>query len=166
MIDPTDKAILSLRLGELYAEANAYFKRNFPLPELTYRRSGRHAGTAFLQQNRINLNPVLLVHNRDAFIQDVLPHEVSHLLVYQLFGRVKPHGKEWQSVMRDVFHCAPETRHDFDLAPLNLRTAEYRCDCGPVALSIRRHNAVMRGQKQYKCRQCKQLLKPSNAVTP
>ncbi|MDC8830854.1 SprT family zinc-dependent metalloprotease [Alteromonas gilva] len=161
MIDSADKALLSQRLGELYTEANAYFKRHFPLPELTYRRSGRHAGTAFLQQNRINLNPVLLQHNRDAFIGDVLPHEVSHLLVFQLFGRVKPHGKEWQSVMREVFKCAPETRHDFDLSPLKLRTADYECACGPIALSIRRHNAVLRGQKQYICRQCRQQLKPA-----
>jgi len=159
LIDSADQALLSQRLGELYAGANAFFKRDFPLPTLTFRRSGRHAGTAFLQQNRINLNPVLFVHNRAAFLHDVLPHEVSHLLVFQLYGRVKPHGREWQSVMREVFECAPETRHDFDLSPLQLRTVEYMCGCGPVALSIRRHNAVKRGQKQYLCRQCKRQLK-------
>ncbi|GGF55715.1 SprT family zinc-dependent metalloprotease [Alteromonas lipolytica] len=158
MITISDKALLNDRLDALYAEADAYFNRSFKRPTLTFRRSGRHAGTAFLQQNRINLHPVLFKHNRDAYFNDVLPHEVSHLLVYTLYGRVKPHGKEWQATMLEVFGCQPETRHQFDLTPLNIPSVTYLCGCGEVELSIRRHNAVVKKQRQYQCRRCKQLL--------
>lgn len=160
MISSSDKTLLLNRLDSLYIEADTYFNRHFTRPDLTFRRSGRHAGTAFLQQNRINLHPVLFAHNRDAYFNDVLPHEVSHLLVYQLYGRVKPHGKEWQATMQHVFGCAAETRHQFDLTPLNIKSVSYQCGCGDIELSIRRHNAVVRGQRQYQCRRCKQVLKP------
>lgn len=160
MIKQSDKSDIALRLELLYARAELFFKRSFPRPLLTYRRSGKHAGTAFLQQNRINLHPTLFAHNREAYFTDVIPHEVSHLLVYRLYGRVKPHGKEWQAMMSEVFECQPNTRHSFDLAPLQLKTVEYRCECGPVALSIRRHNAVVRGKRQYLCRQCRTTLTP------
>ena len=161
MISASDKQLLNNRLEELYLGADSYFRRTFVRPTLSFRRSGRHAGTAFLQQNRINLHPVLFAHNQQAYFSDVLPHEVSHLLVYQLFGRVKPHGKEWQAMMQEVFNCAPETRHEFDLSPLNIPSVRYRCDCGEVELSIRRHNAVVRGQRQYQCRKCRQVLQPA-----
>ncbi len=158
MISQADKHAISDRLEQLYAKADSYFKKTFPRPLLTYRRSGKHAGTAFLQQNRINLHPTLFTHNKDAYFTDVIPHEVSHLLAYKLYGRVKPHGKEWQSIMADVFECAPNTRHSFDLTPLQLNTVTYTCSCGPVELSIRRHNAIVRGKRQYLCRQCRTTL--------
>ncbi|WP_370241411.1 SprT family zinc-dependent metalloprotease [Marisediminitalea sp.] len=154
MINELDKTDIERRLEDLYARAALYFNRSFPAPLVTYRRSGKHAGTAFLQQNRINLHPTLFAHNKEAYFSDVIPHEVSHLLVYQIHGRVKPHGIEWQSMMSDVFGCEPNTRHTFDLGPLQLKSFTYACACGPVELSVRRHNAVMRGKQQYMCLQC------------
>lgn len=155
------KDAANAELLRLYATANQYFSRTFPTATLTFRRSGKHAGTAFLQQNRINLNPVLFEQNQTAFFDDVLPHELSHLLVYQLYGRVKPHGKEWQAMMQTVFGRAPSTTHNFDLTPLGIKQFDYVCGCGPVTLSVRRHNKVQQGQ-QYSCRRCKQILRSAD----
>lgn len=158
MIPSEDKQQLSARLNELYVEAEAYFNCLIERPLLTFRRSGKHAGTAFLQQNRINLNPVLYLHNKVAFLNDVLPHEVSHLLSYQFYGPVKPHGREWQTIMQQVFRCAPNTTHNFDLAPLKLKSFTYQCICGEIELSTRRHHAILNQQRTYICKRCKQAL--------
>ena len=61
----------------------------------------------------------------DEFIRQVVPHELAHLIVYQMFGRVKPHGKEWQLVMNEIFKLPAYTCHQFDIKmckvkPLNI----------------------------------------------
>ncbi|MCU7554375.1 SprT family zinc-dependent metalloprotease [Alteromonas sp. ASW11-19] len=156
-VTQTARAAVMQRVAHLYNEAQQHFQRRFPLPEITYRRSGRNAGTAFLNQNRINLNGPLFTANQSAFLAEVVPHEVSHLLVWQLYGRVKPHGEQWQYVMETVFDTPATTTHQFDLAPLNISTYPYRCQCDVVQLSVRRHNKVLRGQR-YVCRRCNTSL--------
>ena len=105
----------------------------------------------------MNFHPLLFKDNIDAFLSDVVPHEVSHLLVWVLFGRVQPHGKEWQSIMRSVFNCTPNATHQFDVKRV-ARIFHYVCDCDTYALSTRRHNNILKGA-QYKCRKCQALLR-------
>ncbi|WP_268891641.1 SprT family zinc-dependent metalloprotease [Alteromonas sp. KUL106] len=138
-------------------QAEEYFSRPFPYPTITFRRSGRNAGTAFLQQNRLNFHPILYKENTRAFLDDVVPHEVSHLLTWILFGKVQPHGKEWQSIMIHVFGRKPDPTHQFDIKGVT-RSFHYRCECDSYALSTRRHNNILRGA-QYKCRKCSAPLR-------
>ncbi|KHT52531.1 hypothetical protein RJ41_11265 [Alteromonas marina] len=142
-----------------YEQAEQYFKRSFDRPTITFRRSGKNAGTAFLQQNRVNFHPLLFKDNVDAFLEDVIPHEVSHLLVWTLFGRVQPHGKEWRSIMLGVFKRSPSATHQFDVKQV-AKTFLYECNCDTYALSTRRHNKILKGA-QYRCRKCQSLLKAS-----
>lgn len=151
------RAAVTQRVAELYTQAQQHFQRHFPIPEITFRRSGKNAGTAFLNQNRINLNGPLFMANQRAFLDEVVPHEVSHLLVWQLYGRVKPHGRQWQYMMETVFTVPATTTHQFDLAPMDIATFPYECQCGLVQLSVRRHNKVLRGQR-YVCRRCNTSL--------
>ena len=85
------------RLREKLAQANLKLGRNYPEPKLSYTQRGTSAGTAWLESYEIRLNPVLLLENSEAFIEEVVPHELAHLLVWKHFGRVAPHGKEWIS---------------------------------------------------------------------
>ena len=75
-------------------KANRYFNKSFLPPIVNYDVKGMKAGVAYLQQNEIRLNPILLQENGDTFIQQVVLHELAHLLVYQQFERIQPHGKE------------------------------------------------------------------------
>ncbi|WP_414827685.1 SprT family zinc-dependent metalloprotease [Alteromonas sp. H39] len=156
-ISQSERVAVKQRVSDLYHHAEGYFSRAFATPEVTFRRSGRNAGTAFLNQNRINLNSALFMENRAAFFSEVIPHEISHLLVWQLYGRVKPHGKEWQHMMEQVFNTPASATHSFDLSPLNLKTFRYRCGCDVIDLSIRRHNKILKGQR-YLCKRCNNYL--------
>lgn len=72
------------------AKANASLNANYPEPKISFRQRGTTAGTAYLSQWEMRLNAVLLAENGQPFIDEVVPHELAHLLVYRQFGRVSP----------------------------------------------------------------------------
>ncbi|MGL4714077.1 MAG: SprT-like domain-containing protein, partial [Shewanella sp.] len=109
------------RIDVCYQEAEIALKRTFPRPVTQFSLRGKSAGTAHLQQNRLRFNPVLLRENSEAFLTDVVPHEICHLLCFQLFGKTKPHGKEWQSLMLTLFKVNPSTTHSFNIASVTSR---------------------------------------------
>lgn len=162
IVTPLQQTILD-KLEVDYQLAEQYFKTSFPRPVVQFTLRGKSAGTAHLQLNKLRFNPVLLEENISAFIDDVVPHEISHLICFQVFGRVKPHGVEWQSIMRRVYHRAPKTTHKLDTLSVRGKQFEYFCGCGSVQLSIRRHNNVVRGKSQYRCKTCQHMLQ-SNPV--
>jgi SprT protein len=144
-------------LDECLNIAQEKLQITIPEPTVYFNQRGKIAGSARLQINQIRLNPTLLKDNPDRFCQEVIPHELAHLIVFQLYGRARPHGKEWKNIMESVFNVPAQTRHDMDVSKVVGKTFNYRCQCGPVVLSIRRHNKVLRGQ-QYQCRACMQPL--------
>lgn len=158
------EALLLARVEACFAHAEAHLGRTFARPRSHCTMRGRAAGSARLQSWELRFNPALYQANQAAFLAEVVPHEVAHLLVYALWGegrgknRVLPHGSQWQSVMREVFGLEPKTTHSFDLAVLAQPTVPYRCHCQQHQLSIRRHNKVVRGEARYHCRRCKQPL--------
>ncbi|GJJ80306.1 SprT family zinc-dependent metalloprotease [Pasteurella canis] len=138
--------------------AEKHFKRTFPLPIVTYQVRGLKAGVAYLQSNEIRLNPVLLLENREEFISQVVPHELAHLIVYQVFGRVQPHGKEWREVMMTVFSLAPKVYHQFDITRVKGKTITYYCACREHQLTMRRHYNIQNKKTVYLCKDCKSKL--------
>ncbi|MGL5286794.1 MAG: SprT family zinc-dependent metalloprotease [Aeromonas sp.] len=158
--------LMTERVDACLTLAEQKLGRTFPRPRIRCDLRGRAAGTARLQSWELRFNPTLFAANQAAFLNEVVPHEVAHLLVYALWGsgrgarRVLPHGSQWQSVMREVFGLAPKVTHNFNLAPLAERTFPYRCACREHALSVRRHNKVRRGEARYHCRVCRSELLP------
>ncbi|WP_163934203.1 SprT family zinc-dependent metalloprotease [Paraferrimonas sp. SM1919] len=155
----TQEQILQIqtRIEICYQQAEQKLKRTFIRPQLELNGRGRIAGSANLTLNKLRLNPILFKHNQDEFMQEVIPHEICHLLCYQLFGRTRPHGVQWRSLMQGIFNLPGRATHSMDLAPLQQKSFAYQCKCGPVSLTIRRHNKVLKGA-QYLCRKCATVL--------
>ena len=139
-------------LRENLAQANLKLGRSYPEPKLVYQQRGTSAGTAWLESYEIRLNPVLLMENVEAFINEVVPHELAHLLA--------PHGKEWKWMMESVLGVPARRTHQFELQSVRRNTFPYRCQCQEHQLTIRRHNRVVRGEATYRCVHCGEPLVP------
>ncbi|MBJ3814195.1 SprT family zinc-dependent metalloprotease [Shimwellia pseudoproteus] len=142
--------------------ARDHLGNDFAEPAIIYQQRGMAAGTAWLERNEIRLNPVLLLENQQAFIDEVVPHELAHLLVWKTYGRVAPHGKEWKWMMETVLGVPARRTHQFETASVRPKSVPYRCRCQQHMLTIRRHNRVLRGESQYRCVHCGDILLPDN----
>lgn len=140
------------------SRAEHHFGEAYILPSVSLCQRGKIAGSAHLQKNMIKLNKKLFIQNQEAFAQQVIPHEVAHIVCFQKFGKVKPHGKEWQAIMRLVFNLDAEVTHKFNVANVGMQEFAYKCVCNTVMLSAIRHNKVQRGKQQYRCQKCKEVL--------
>ena len=157
MLTEKDKKALELQGEDYFIEAECFFNRAFERPTYLFNQRGKAAGTAHLQRNIIKINPTLFVNNREEFFQQVIPHEVAHLITFQLYGRTRPHGKEWQRVMEEVFKRPALTTHQLDIKEVVGKQFSYRCACTTHLLTIRRHNKVLKGS-EYRCKLCQSAL--------
>lgn len=159
MLTEEDKKALMLIGEDFFIEAECFFDRAFKRPTYLFNQRGKAAGTAHLQRNLIKINPILFIKNRDEFFKQVIPHEVAHLITFQLYGsNVRPHGKQWQAIMTEVFKCPADTTHQLDISEVAGKQFNYRCSCTTHQLTIRRHNKVLKGNN-YLCKRCQSVLK-------
>ncbi|MGL5948035.1 MAG: SprT family zinc-dependent metalloprotease [Aeromonas sp.] len=153
---------LLARTEACWQQAERYFACAFPRAAIRLDVRGRAAGLAYLDRWALRFNPTLYAANQTEFLAHVVPHEVAHLIVHALYrGRVpraRPHGPEWQAVMRQVFDCTPARTHTFSVPKRTMHTVNYHCACQTHALGIRRHNRIVRGEARYLCKQCQQPL--------
>ena len=82
----------------------------------------------------IRFNPYVFAKYWRENLADTVPHEVAHYVSDVLFDPryIKPHGREWQSIMR-FFGVEPKTRCYFDLSDIppapRGRVACCHCHC-------------------------------------
>ncbi|MCV2402789.1 SprT family zinc-dependent metalloprotease [Marinomonas sp. C2222] len=157
-IDPLrDLKLIEDQVDLCVAQANAFFETKFTPPSCNFRQKGRAAGTAHLQKNEVRFNPFMYQQDPASFIETVVPHEVAHIIIFQIYGsKVKPHGKEWQAMMMKVYGLKPDRTHQFD-TPLPKESYEYHCSCECYQFSKQRHNRAQKGV-EYICKICKTTL--------
>ena len=131
-----------------------------PSPDVWYDLRGRSAGQAHYGRGGLRFNMTLYAEQPDAFLMDVVPHEMAHWVVHHVHpGRVRPHGVQWQRVMIEVFDRPPSVTHHFDTSRASPAPFAYLCGCRRHYFTRRRHNNARRGSR-YRCRECGQTLRP------
>ncbi|KAF1069709.1 MAG: Protein SprT [Pseudomonas citronellolis] len=158
---------LRARVEACYQQAEGFFQQRFPRPEVSLKLRGQKAGVAHLDENLLRFNPQLYRENRDHFLKQTVAHEVAHLIAHQMFGpRIRPHGEEWQLIMRGVYGLPPDRCHTYEITRRRTTRYIYRCRCEENAdfpFSSQRHNLVAQGRRYY-CRRCRTTLVFSGEV--
>lgn len=154
----TDKKALVAEGEACFTLAERFFNRTFKRAEYLFNQRGKAAGSAHLQHNLIKFNPILFHQNKSTFFDQVIPHEVAHLVVFQTYGKVRPHGIEWQHIMKAIFKIPALTTHNLNINAVVGKQFDYACPCRQHKLTIRRHNKVLKGER-YLCRYCNGFLK-------
>ncbi len=146
-------------------EAEHHWQLPFEPLEIRFDLRGRSAGQYRSHPKPcIRFNADMAAAQFEAYCRQTPGHEVAHHVVFRLYPgvRVRPHGPEWQAVMRS-FGLDPRRCHDFDMDSIpqrRQRRFRYRCGCREHELSATRHNRVLRGAATYHCRQCARPLQP------
>lgn len=169
---PNDEIATALQLvfeqaNQCFATADAFFGTTFKRSTCNLKQRGKAAGTAHLQKNELRFNYFMYQQNPAEFLSSVVPHEVAHIVVYQIYGNsVKPHGKEWQAVMFRVFGIRPNRTHTFDVPPQK-NSYEYHCSCQKHHFSKQRHTRAQKGT-EYICKKCRcslQFMSKKTTIT-
>jgi len=147
--------------------ANEKYCLNLISPRVSFKLKGRTAGKACISANEVRYNAVLLEENGEAFLKRTVPHEVAHIVAHKLADRdfiyrIKPHGEEWEAVMRD-FGLNSSRCHRYDTT--NSRQPrkrsevfEYKCSCRTFKFTIIRHRRVLKGAR-YTCKSCRSVCR-------
>lgn len=110
----------------------------------------------------LRFNQQLLEHYGERFIRETVGHEVCHFVVFELYGKkARPHGNEWQYLMKQVLGQNPTVTHSYDVESAVKRPKfDYSCACPDKThkLGAIRHQRVIAKQASYLCRACKQSL--------
>lgn len=138
--------------------------RRLPVPAVSFDLRGRAAGQAVFarrrRDTRIRINAALLASHPREMLEDTVPHEVAHVVIFRLYGRrAKPHGQEWKALMR-AFGVDPAPCHSLPTEPARtLKRFRYECACDePAWLTSIRHNRAQQGT-DYVCRRCGETLR-------
>lgn len=152
--------------------AEKHFGIKIKFPNVVYKKRGTVAGVAKHYMWEIDLNPVLLMENLDEMINDTVPHELAHLIDYQLHpenfasGRItmtrsgryrrekrSVHGPTWKNIMI-VLGVDPSRTHNMDTTNSRVKKGPkhvYVCKtCGTVMeLGDKRHAKMQAGAKYW-----------------
>ena len=132
-------------------------------PVIQYSKRGTTAGTATYSSNSVNFNMGIYNENVETFLSTTVPHEVAHLISYQVFGRDGTgHGRNWKFIMEHVFGVAAKRCHSYNVAHHKTRKVRrdwvYQCKCRTHNLSTIKHNKFQEGRSSYRCIHCRSTL--------
>lgn len=155
------------QLTDKIAIAESRYGISIKQPTVTYTKRGTTAGTANYRTWVIDLNPILLNENVEEMIGDTVPHELAHLIDYQLYpenfdvryGQKRSlHGPTWKSIMV-ALGCSPDRCHNMDTSRAKVRRKAqytYVCDgCGnELTMGPVRHKKEQARPGTYTARCC------------
>jgi SprT protein len=159
-----EKALAAVRRAE--RRARVFYAIKLPEASLDFSLRGRCAGQAVVERTgatRLRINLQLLRENLDDYLIQTVPHEISHLVVNwqarNKRSKPRPHGTEWQAVMRDCFGLEAKRCHSYRTTPARVvpRPFLYACSCREHLLTSIMHNKIGLSY-QALCKACRTPL--------
>lgn len=161
----SQKSAVYNRVDHFVDLANAEYGHNMSSPHIRFDKRGTCGGTADSNLMELNFNAGLMLDNWDEYMNQVVPHEVAHLVKAHVFGSnrkgrmMSSHGGYWKQVMR-VFGIEPDRCHSMDTSKFKqfkspVKKFMYVCEgCQKeIVLTAVRHNRLVRGTHNYQhCR--------------
>lgn len=180
-ISAEDKYKITKKVEELHQKAKTIFPNlgNWTRPSWDAKVVGTTGGLAYLLRNRISLNAGLFNRNKDEFYNNVIPHEIAHLIAYMLY-KDRGHGEAWRNTMQKLGY-SPSRCHSMDVKEVKrtvtLQRWVYKCGCRennmhylPEARHLElKHGKVgkdgKRIEQNQRCSKCRGLLISQNSKT-
>lgn len=147
--------------SEIYAkidETFSFFEKQFDMrfrrPVVLFDLKGHTAGYANYRDNTIRLNTDLVATHYDQILNQIVPHEVCHLICHAIDPKAKSHGWKWQTLMQ-ALGLKPNRCHTLETraARIKSRPYHYRCDCQDHWLTLTLHRRICAGQYR-RCKNC------------
>lgn len=170
MVNTEIKTRIEDKILEVLLKAQEIYKRPFNLPTIEYRQMGRTAGRATYSRWHIAINPDFCYNGHlDSMIDQTLPHEIAHLISYEVYGPVlgRGHGRCWKSVMIRL-GLRPDRCHNYSLEGVKTRTRRTETatcpTCGEqLMITPYRVRQIQSGAKIFctrtmRCRYAKQTI--------
>ena len=114
-------------------------------------------------QEELRFNPEAFVRDWAAHFPSTIAHEVAHSVVFRIWGRVRPHGPEWQDMMAQLGY-PPQRTHTTALTRRRRRVYLYRCACQTHPLGPRQHSLIQKQGYRYTCKRCQGPLQFTHEV--
>ena len=170
------------KVEECFQIAERYFNREFERPKnIIFKRNGTTGGYSHYSKRELMFQLDLAEHHGDDFLNRTVPHELAHYVQRAVYGyynsygkKVMPHGREWKSIMRNVFRLEPSRCHSYDTTVTKTRKGfkqkrfQWKCDCRTFELTTRMHNACLTFKRQHPhldhynrvCKRCRGNIHP------
>lgn len=140
------------------------------LPKYSFRQMGTKGGLAYYRDYRIELNSDFFKNYCEEMINQVVPHEIAHLVSFKVYGPLgRGHGQFWKGVMSSLRPLGVTiTRcHSFSLEGVKHRRVAkpfaYKCGCMVHNVTLNIHTKIARGSSR-RCIRCRQKLTYQSVV--
>lgn len=168
-VDQQDYQLVAQSLQDFILTYQSSTLKQKPLQKIGFdfelkssRMLGRTKSDIRKSAGNISINYEAFCQNKNLYIQKILSHEFAHIITYLLYGKVRPHGREFKYICSVLFpdevDIGLSTYKDSDFLLKTKRAYKkylYRCSCQKVYLTSIRHNKILKKRVSYFCKNCK-----------
>jgi len=158
MLTQAQKQQILDKINACYDTCDAHYNRTFKRPTTRFDLTGTTAGTADPRAHVLRFQPVLAAGHWDDFLNNTVPHEVAHLVDYDVNNKLEAqmqarmaavqnhalfgnwgrrarrpkrdiHGDSWRAVMRVLGINWAARCHQYDVANVARRKARHEYRC-------------------------------------
>lgn len=158
MLSQIQKSEVNKRVDYFVKLGNKILNTNLDGPHIKFDQRGTTGATACYPLLELNFNAGLIPDNWAEYMNQVIPHEVAHLLKSHIYGRGRglksAHGLYWKQTMR-ALGVNPDRTHRMDTSKVAMPKAKHIYECQgcqkELIMSSVRHNKTLRGTKYRHC---------------